>query len=623
MSEISYKNVTLQHGFLKDHETLNREVTIPAVYDRFFETNRIYAVTKKWPENVDRTVHKFWDSDVAKWMESAAYELAKKPDEELMRKVEELIDGIEQNQLPDGYFNSCYDAETRFQSRDNHELYCAGHYMEAAVAYFEATGRDRFLKAMCRYADFIDDYFRVRQAAAFLTPGHEEIELALIKLYRATGNRKYLELSGWFLKTRGANDLDCPVLSRLSANYQQDNVPVYGIREATGHAVRACYLYTAMADYALEAGDSAMLDAAKAVFDDIVRRKMYVTGGIGSSYTGEAFTIPYDLPNETAYAETCAAIALFFFAHRLLLATHEAKYADVMETCLYNGIASGLSRSGDEFFYINPLRLDRKSDERYTMLVSDFPKRPLRHRVKVFRCSCCPPNLARLFSSAGGYVFSEDGDTFYVDLIAASVFEDGNRRVQIDLHERLDGELTIRAKNVSRIALRIPEWHRTAGGYMVSSEPYKAKNGYAVFEASGRDASAESPGFEWEIRIRLEGLRPVAVSADPRVTENVGKIAFRYGPTVYCLEECDNPDVLSLLADGKRLNEAKAEWNDEEKRTELLVPGFRPVFRTEEALYQNTSDALALSPVTLRLIPYRDFANREDADMTVWIPIRS
>lgn len=618
MRPISYKNVTLSGGFLSAHESLNRRVTIPAVYDRFFETNRIFAVTRKWPDNADKTVHKFWDSDVAKWMESAAYELAKQPDAELERKVEELIDGIEAYQLPDGYFNSCYDSETRFQNRDNHELYCAGHYMEAAVAYFEATGRDRFLNCMCRYADFIDDCFRVKGAAPFLTPGHEEIELALLRLCRATGNRKYLDLSGWFLKMRGTNEKDLPVVTRVSPNYQQDNAPLAELNEATGHAVRACYLYTAMTDYALEAGDEALLAASKRVFEDIVKRKMYVTGGIGSAREGEAFTIPYDLPNETAYAETCASIALFFFAHKLLLATGEAKYADVMETCLYNGIASGLSRSGDEFFYTNPLRFDRKAEKRYTMLVSEFPKRPLRHRVKVFRCSCCPPNLTRLFASVGGYVFTEDESTVYVNLPTSAMFKDGDRQVEVETDGQENLALSVRIRNVRRVAVRIPEWHRISGAYMVSSIPYKEKNGYAVFEAP----ATTSPDGVWEVSIRLEGLRQVALASDPRVTENVGKVAFRYGPTVYCMEECDNPEVLSLVADRTRLSEAAAEWNEKEQRTELLVPGFRPVFRTEDALYENASDQLAYAPTTLRLIPFRDAANREDADMTVWIPVR-
>ncbi len=609
MKAVSYRNVALGRGFLKDHEDRNRRVTIPAVYDRFFETNRITAVTRNWPENADKTVHKFWDSDVAKWMESAAYELAKEPDEALEARVEELIDGILKYQLPDGYFNSCYDTETRFQSRDNHELYCAGHYMEAAVAYYEATGRDRFLKAMCCYADFIDDYFRVRNAAPFLTPGHEEIELALIRLFRATGERRYLDLAGWFLKTRGANGIDTPVRDFFSRNYQQDNAPVSEIQEATGHAVRACYLYAAMADYAGETGDEALQEACKAVFRDIVRRKLYVTGGIGSAYEGESFTIPYDLPNETAYAETCAAIALFFFAHKMLLLTGDASYADVMETCLYNGILSGLSRSGDEFFYVNPLRLDRKFENRYTALSARFPKRPLRRRVKVFNCSCCPPNLTRLFASIGSYVFGADEKTVYVNLFDNAAYSDGKRQVRVEMRTPWDGVLKIHSENTARLAVRIPGWHHESGGYIVSSVPYRAVNGYAVFEnpASG-------------LWIRFEGIRPTAVAADPRVTENAGRVAFRLGATVYCLEECDNPEPLTLFADSKRLSEAVPVWNELEQRTELLVSGLRPKV-PENALYVPTA-ALSFQPVTLRLIPYRDFANRGDADMTVWIPCR-
>ena len=482
------------------------------------------------------------------------------------------------------------------------------------MAYYEATGRDRFLNCMCRAADFVDDYFRVRQAAPFLTPGHEEIELALVRLYQTTGSRKYLELAGWFLKTRGTNALDQPVGPDYSRNYQQDNAPVWELKEATGHAVRACYLYTAMADYARETDDAASLATAEAVFMDITTRKMYVTGGVGSSKEGEAFTIPYDLPNETAYAETCAAIALFFFAHRLLLATNDGKYADIMETCLYNGLASGLSRSGDEFFYVNPLRLDKKSEERYTMLVSGFPERPLRHRVKMFRCSCCPPNLTRLFASAGGYVFGEDADTVFVNLLESARFTDGERRVEVAVQGRYGEEIILRSFGVKRLAVRIPSWLTLSSGRFEASEPYEEIRGFAVFTAPAGSGGA------FEVTIRLNGLRPVALFSDPRVTENTGKIAFRFGATVYCMEACDNPDVLSLLADESRFDEIRTERNEAEDRTELLVPGLHPRYPADHTLYGSFMTEAAYEPVMLRLIPYRDFANREDADMTIWIP---
>lgn len=609
MKAISYQKVKFKEGFLGNVAERNRRVTIPAVYDRFFETGRIYAVTRNWPENADKTVHKFWDSDVAKWMESAAYALAESRDAALEEKLEELIDGILKYRLPDGYFNSCYGENTRFQDRDNHELYCAGHLIEAAAAHFESTGQDRFLKAVCRYADFIDDYFRVQKAAPFLTPGHEEIELALIRLYRATGEKRYLDLAGWFLMMRGANDRDKPVRENFSKNYQQDNVPVSEIREATGHAVRACYLYSAMADYAVETDNEALMTACKAAFQDITERKMYVTGGIGSAREGESFTIPYDLPNEMAYAETCAAIALFFFAHRMCIATGEAKYADVMETCLYNGILSGVSKSGDEFFYTNPLRLDRKTELRYTALSSGFPKRPLRHRVKMFNCSCCPPNLARFFASLGGCVFAENEETVFVNLFDNVSFNDGVRRVEVETEYPNGNELLIRTENVSRLAVRIPAWQCRSGKYITASVPYREENGYAVFEAPA------SP-----VTIRFEEYRPALIVSDPRVTENAGKAAVLNGPTVYCLEECDNPDVLSLFIDRSRFSEARAEWNEKEEWMEILVPGKRPAVLPGTGLY-GSFEAARFEEVVLRFIPYRDFANRDDADMTVWVNV--
>lgn len=248
------------------------------------------------------------------------------------------------------------------------------------------------------------------------------------------------------------------------------------------------------------------------------------------------------------------------------------------------------------------------------MLVSGFPERPLRHRVKMFRCSCCPPNLTRLFASAGGYVFGEDADTVFVNLLESARFTDGERRVEVAVQGRYGEEIILRSFGVKRLAVRIPSWLTLSSGRFEASEPYEEIRGFAVFTAPAGSGGA------FEVTIRLNGLRPVALFSDPRVTENTGKIAFRFGATVYCMEACDNPDVLSLLADESRFDEIRTERNEAEDRTELLVPGLHPRYPADHTLYGSFMTEAAYEPVMLRLIPYRDFANREDADMTIWIP---
>ena len=357
MEFIGFDKVSLESGFLHEKQKLNREVTLDAVYNRFYETGRFDAFKCDWKEGMEKQPHYYWDSDVAKWMEAVAYILKKESNPELEAKVENLIDEIEKNQSPDGYFNIFFtviEPDKRFFERTAHELYCAGHLFEAAVAYFECTGKDRFLKLMEKYADHIIRVFVEEKTAKFITPGHEEIELALVRMYSATKKKKYLDLAKFFIDNRGYAEAE-------KEYYSQSHLPVREQKTAEGHAVRACYLYAAMADVAYETGDTELYEVCKTLFADIVNKKMYITGGIGSTRKGEAFTVPYDLKNDKAYAETCAAISLMFFAHRMMRFENDAKYADVIERVLYNGMISGLSLDGTSFFYENPLEIDLKN----------------------------------------------------------------------------------------------------------------------------------------------------------------------------------------------------------------------------------------------------------------------
>ena len=364
MENISYRNVEINGGFWKQKQEINRKISAHAVYDRFYDTGRIAAFNVNWKEGDPHCPHIYWDSDVAKWIEGAAAILNKEHIAEFEEKIERLIDKIEENQQPDGYFNIYYilfGEGQRFVDRKCHELYCLGHLIEAAVEYYLVTGRDKFLNAMKKYVDLVYDIFCVRDSAEFTTPGHEEIELALFKLYRVTKDKKHLELAMFFLNKRGNNPKDDSLRERYQMSYAQSHLPVREQFTAEGHAVRAVYLFTAMADAAREKKDPELIHACEKLFSNITEKRMYITGGLGQTHNGEAFSIDYHLPNETAYNETCASIGMVFFCQRMLEITGNAKYADVIEKEIYNGALSGVSLDGKEFRYTNPLSVNMEN----------------------------------------------------------------------------------------------------------------------------------------------------------------------------------------------------------------------------------------------------------------------
>lgn len=591
MKNYSFSKVKLTDGYLCAKSELNRKITIPAVYDRFFETGRIAAFRCDYKEGEPNRPHFFWDSDVAKWIEGAAYEIAKSPDEDLIEKIDAIVECIMKNQGEDGYFNIYYtviEPEGRWSNRDCHELYCAGHLMEAAVAYAEATGKCDFLHCMEKYADYIYRIFVTERSASFCTPGHEEIELALVRMYRYTEKKKYLELAAHFINGRGVH-------TEPLANAQyQSHLPVREQKDALGHAVRALYLYTGMAYVAKETEDESLIAACKTLWEDVTERKMYITGGVGSTNIGEAFTHPYDLPSDTAYAETCASIALVLFAQAMLAIENDAKYADVIERALYNGVLSGLSLDGTRFFYTNPLEINLS--ERFENMY-DRRRLPITQRPVIFDCSCCPPNINRLLASLGNYVYGCEGDTLFVNqFVHSSVSSDGVSAM-VKTAYPCDGEVVISATGVKTVAIRIPSWCES----FTINKPYEMKNGYAFVTADG------------EITARFD-LTPTAVYADTRVIRNSGKLAIMRGPVVYCAESVDNEENLHAYVVPNDFT-YEEEYDENIGLYTLKVACFRRE-NGAEGLYSRK--APKYEAATLNLIPYNAFANRGESNMVVW-----
>ena len=483
--------------------------------------------------------HIFWDSDVAKWLEGASYILKFSNDDEIRAEIESAIDDIIENSDDDGYFNSHYlvtEQNERFCNRGCHELYCAGHLFEAAVAYFEATGKDRFLKAMCKYADYIERVFRNEGLAGFSTPGHPEIVLALMRLYKATGERRYASLAKYFIDEHGKHpENDVYYLEWANELSNQDEMPIRDRTSAEGHCVRALYLLCGAVDVAAEYGDDGLRRACERYFDNIVNKRMYITGGVGSTRIGEAFTVDYDLPNRTAYAETCAAIALAMFAQRMLRFGADSRYADAVERAIYNGALSGVSMDGTSFFYENPLETDPEFNC-VNVSTNQKERYPKTQRSEIFDCSCCPPNILRFVASLGGYIYGIDNDAVYVhQYVSSDAAADGIEISQVTDYPT-DGRVKVRCKADRKyIAFRIPGW---CAEFSVKRK-YEMRNGYAYIELFG----------ECEIELIFD-MSVRLVAANRRVHADAGRVAVMRGPVVYCAEGIDNgDDVKSIVLD--------------------------------------------------------------------------
>ena len=559
----------------------------------------------------------FQDSDLAKWIEAAAYCLARRPNPALEADLDQLIDIIGKAQEEDGYLNTYFTLghqEKRWTDlQEAHELYCAGHMMEAAVAYFQATGKNSLLQIMQKNADCIDSVFGKGKRRGY--PGHPEVELALVRLYEATQDTKYLNLAQYFIDERGtepnffAEEKKARGWSVWNANpadtaYTQSTKPVRQQTYAEGHAVRAVYLYTGMAAVAEKTGEKELTEACKRLWDNITQKQMYVTGGIGATTIGEAFTADYDLPNDTVYAESCASIGLIFFAKKMLQLDHNSRYADTMERALYNCVLAGLSLDGKQFFYVNPLEVNPDYAEKIATHQHVQPQRPPWHG-----CACCPPNIARLLASLDRYVWHQADDLLCCDLFISGSYEMGNGKIHVRTCYPYDGKIqyTIAGKLDHHLALRIPSWcNRWKISVNGKPQDIPVSQGYAILtELQDQDC----------ITLELD-MTPRRCYSHVLVRENQGSVCLQRGPLVYCLEGVDHTNdlrALRIAADGQlRILEK-----------EPILGGIVPleadgwVLQSSDDLYSFARPTV--SPVSLRLIPYYTWSNRGLTQMTVWI----
>ncbi len=600
MKNVSYLNVDIKEGFWKEKLDMISDVTVQSVYNRFNETHRFSALDCFWKEGDPDMPHIFWDSDVAKWIEGVAYSLKNKKNPEMEAKCDEAIAKICKNADENGYFNSHFLVTgERFTLREEHELYCLGHLIEAAVAYYEATGKRALLDAMCKYTDYVEKVFLKEKTAAFVTPGHPEIELALVKLYEVTNEKRYLELSKHFVDMHGACGDRAPYKG-TNLYYNQDELPVRERSTAEGHCVRALYLMCGAADIAKYYGDKELRDACERVFDNIVNKRMYITGATGSTCHGESFTIDYDLPNRDAYAETCASIALAFFGNRMLRENLNGKYADAVERVMYNGILAGVSMDGKSFFYENPLEID--VDFNNVNVCTDGGKRfPITQRKEVFDCSCCPPNVIRFIASIGDYMYTYSEDTIYVhQYINSRALVDGVKVIQTtDYPSNGAIRISLKGNTKKQISVRIPSWCKDFS----VDHAYTLKDGYAYISVDNGDV---------EINLNLK-MKVRFVRSNRRVHENAGKVAMMRGPVVYCLEGVDN---------GKDIKAISVNPADDfvAKEKEFLVPciyGKGYIEKDNDELYFDADENTQEIP--LKFIPYYAYANRGETDMVVWV----
>lgn len=619
-------------GFINRYQKLIKDVVIPYQYEVL--NDRVEGVEKSHVTanfvNAGKALRGedigdgfygmvFQDSDAAKWLETVGFSLVNFPDKSLEAKADELIGYIEQAQDTDGYLNTYFtikDKDKRWTNlHEGHELYCAGHMMEAAVAYYNATGKDKLLNVMLKNAEHIYKHFITEKAEGY--PGHPEVELALLKMYHTTGNKHCLELAEHFIDVRGV-DVHFYEKERekrgwtvwgsdpYDHDYNQYAKPVREQTDATGHSVRAVYLYTAMADLASETDDNALLSACKKLWDSIAERRMYVTGGIGSTVIGEAFTVDYDLPNDTAYAETCASIGLMFFASRMLENEIINSYADTMERAFYNTVLAGMQLDGKRFFYVNPLEIvpgisGVAATHRHTL-----PERP-----SWYTCACCPPNVARLISSIGKYAYGENNETAFCHLFAEGdvSFENGMKlSCTTDYPYGFTVKYEIKCGGKA-LAIRLPNWSKNnvikLNGSEINAE---VNNGYAYTDVLKSGDTVEL--------VLDDSVKRIYTST--KVAKNTGCCALQRGPLVYCFEGTDNGgNVLSLSL----LENGSIEANEYDKTllcgtVTLTADGYK----TESTPSLYAMEKPKATPMKLTAIPYYTWGNRGKSQMRVWLP---
>ncbi len=611
---VNFSQVEVQDNFWKPRIYTVSSVTIPVCIDQTeVKTARIRNFEKVAAKKGEKHEGIYYDdSDVYKALEAMAYSLKNHPDAQLEKKADEWIGKIAAAQLPDGYLNTYYTLtglDKRWTNMDYHEDYCAGHLMEAAVAYFNTTGKRKLLDVAIRFANHIDSTFRLQNR--HWVSGHQEIELALVKLYKTTGDKRYLDLSDWYLEQRGHGYFE---KRPGSQDYCQDKLPLKEQTQITGHAVRAMYLYTGAADVAAEKNDDGYMNAMKQVWEDVVYRNMYITGGIGSSGRNEGFSVDYDLPNEEAYCETCASVGMVFWNQRMNLLTGESKYIDVLERSLYNGALDGLSLKGDRFFYGNPLASSGGDS-----------------RDEWFGTACCPSNIARLVESVGNYIYAESADALWVNLFVGSSvsFNIKNKRVQLkqETNYPWDGKVQILVSPEKPVEfdlfVRVPGWadNQPVPGdtyrYLENSSEkisltvngnaatYSMDNGYAVLKRAWKK------GDVVELNLPMPVRRIVAIQ---EVKDDRNRVALQRGPLVYCFEHADNG--------GKAMNimvpdnvAFKAEFRPGLLNGVVALEGQAPVAAISE-------DGLTIKTESRKItaIPFFSWANRGEGQMQVWVP---
>lgn len=640
--------VHIRDQFWEGYSALVRQTVIPyqweALNDRIEGAEPSYAIRNfRIAAGLEQGEFGGWvfqDSDLYKWLEAVAYSLRSHPDPDLENIADEAIDLIGQAQRDNGYINTYFTIKEPGKEWTNlyeaHELYCAGHLIEAAVAYAEATGKRKLLDIACRFADLIDTLFGTGENQMRAYCGHQEIELALVKLYHATGEQRYLKLSQYFIDERGSSPSyfvqewerrgRTGLWSQGSPHLEmyQSHLPVREQTAAVGHSVRAVYMYTAMADLARLTGDDSLRAACERLWANTTRKQMYITGGVGATHLGEAFTFDYDLPNDAVYAETCASIGLIFWARRMLRLEAKSEYADVMERALYNNVLGSMSKDGKHFFYVNPLEVWPEASKR----------NPDKHHVKPVRqkwfgCSCCPPNVARLLSSLNDYIYdvSAEENAVHVHLYIGSTVQFTSaegREVTLRQHSELpwNGKVDF---NVSlapgsadgtdfTLALRIPNWFQSGQPVLrVNGEvqAYMVNNGYAHI----RRLWSEGDALEWLLPMETQ-----LIEAHPQIRADAGKAAIQRGPLVYCVEEADNGAPLASLSIAEAANLT-------EREAPHLLGGCVVVegdgFTADASAWPEDQPYQPIrkprTPVRFTAIPYYLWGNREPGEMSVWL----
>lgn len=666
---VSWKNIRFTGGFWRKKQVINEQVTLPAEYEQCKRSGRVdsikciynaqqdngqakgvFTIDGVLEENLSDgdTIprpHHYWDSDLAKWIEGASYALGYKRDPGTEAVIDEIIDDFGTLQRPDGYVNTYYTVVEPGKRWTNvhrmHELYCAGHLMEAAAAYYEATGKTKLLEIVERYAGHIGTVFGPGEGQIHGYPGHQEIELALVKLYRLTGKQNYLELASYFLDERGKQPFFFEEEARREGRDPEDGGPkgILGksflaqgpyalfqahlpVREQTtaeGHAVRLAYMGGSMADVAAETGDKGLWQACVRLWENVTSRRMYITGGIGSQDGCERFNFDYHLPNEVSYHETCASVAMVMWAYRMLQVVPDRKYGDVMERALYNGVLSGVSLSGDRFFYANHLS---SHPEMFRDRIIRNP-RMFPQRQRWFAVSCCPMNLARLLESLGGYQYTQ------------GKLENGNEAVYVHLYQEGRADMEIRGKEAVIcqktgypwngdisitvdtdldepwvLALRIPEW---SGQHRLETEDAE------VWEERGYLYVKKKWNSHGHLHLNLS-MEPVLMEAHPSVRMDCGKAAIQYGPLVYCVEEADNEaELFDCTLSGKSRLQVRFEEELLGGVCTILAQGWRRNRGQWKGRLYQPAGKCYFEPAELKAVPYYAWSNRGAGRMTVWM----